>query len=137
MANMVNSCILEGNLVRDGVLSYTSTGSAILKASVASNRSYRKGEETVQEVSFFDIELWGNQAERFQQYAKKGACIRVVGRLKQDRWQDKEGKTRTAVKIVAEHLELKKFEKKQEQAPKTVEPQEVQLDNNELDYIPF
>ena len=136
MANMVNTCIIEGNLVRDGVLGYTPAGSAILKISVASNRSYRKGEEWVQEASYFDVEVWGQLAESFQQYCKKGSCIRVVGRLKQDRWQDKAGKTRTAVKIVAEHIELKKFEKKQEQAPKTVEPQEVQADN-ELDYIPF
>lgn len=132
MANMVNSCIIEGNLVRDGVLGYTPTGSAILKLSVASNRYYRKGDELVQEVSYFDVEAWGQLAERFQQYAKKGTCIRVVGRLKQNRWQDKDGKTRTAVKIVAEHIELTKFEKKQGQ-----EPQEVQADNNELDFIPF
>jgi single-strand DNA-binding protein len=33
--------------------------------------------------------------------------VRVVGRLKQDRWEDPEGKTRSKVHIVAEHVEFK------------------------------
>jgi single-strand DNA-binding protein len=33
--------------------------------------------------------------------------VRVVGRLKQDRWTGTDGKPRSAVKIVAEHVEFK------------------------------
>ncbi len=33
--------------------------------------------------------------------------MRVVGRLKQDRWEDAEGKTRSKVHIIAEHVEFK------------------------------
>jgi len=39
----------------------------------------------------------------------------VVGRLKQDRWIDPEGKQRARVKIVAEHVEFKAI--KQGDAP--------------------
>jgi single-strand DNA-binding protein len=31
----------------------------------------------------------------------------VVGRLKQDRWQDPEGKPHSKIKIIAEHIEFK------------------------------
>jgi single-strand DNA-binding protein len=38
--------------------------------------------------------------------------VRVVGRLKQDRWTDPEGKGRSKVLIVAEHVEFKPQPKK-------------------------
>ena len=37
----------------------------------------------------------------------KGSGVRVVGRLKQDRWNSEDGKARSRVKIVAEHIEAK------------------------------
>jgi len=39
-----------------------------------------------------------------------------VGRLKQDRWTDTEGKTRSKVKIVAEHVEFKPMQRKEDEA---------------------
>jgi single-strand DNA-binding protein len=41
--------------------------------------------------------------------------VRVVGRLKQDRWNDRDGKSRSKVTIVAEHVEFRP-ELKQETA---------------------
>jgi len=47
--------------------------------------------------------------------------VRVVGRLKQDRWSDQDGKGRSKVFIVAEHVEfkpqLKKDGDEKEEAP--------------------
>ena len=37
----------------------------------------------------------------------KGRGVRVVGRLKQDRWVGKDGKNYSKVKVVAEHIEFK------------------------------
>lgn len=36
-----------------------------------------------------------------------GGGVRVVGRLKQDRWTDPDGKPHSRVLIVAEHVEFK------------------------------
>ena len=33
--------------------------------------------------------------------------MRVVGRLKQDRWKDKDGKNQNRIYVVAEHVECK------------------------------
>jgi single-strand DNA-binding protein len=41
------------------------------------------------------------------EYCKKGRGVRVVGRLKQDRWAGPEGQGRSKVSIVAEHVEFK------------------------------
>jgi single-strand DNA-binding protein len=59
------------------------------------------------EVSFFDVESWGKLAESAKNNGHKGRGVRVVGRLKQDRWQDREGKAESKVSIVAEHLEFR------------------------------
>ena len=74
---------------------------------VACNRFYKQEEELQKEVSYFDVTTWNRQAEVCNEYLTKGRGVRVVGRLKQDRWEDAEGKTRSKVHIVAEHVEFK------------------------------
>jgi single-strand DNA-binding protein len=44
----------------------------------------------------------------------KGRGVRVVGRLKQDRWNDANGKQRSKVTIVAEHVEFRPEFKREE-----------------------
>ncbi len=62
---------------------------------------------TGQEVSFFEVTTWSRLAEVCGEYLKKGRGVRVVGRLKQDRWTDQEGKPHSRVHIIAEHVEFK------------------------------
>lgn len=112
--NNLNSILLEGNLTRDPELSYTPSGTAVCRFSIAVNRSYKLNEEYQDEVSFFDIEIWSRQAEVCAEYLKKGRGVRVVGRLKQDRWTDSDGNTRSKVKIVGEHVEFKPERKNDE-----------------------
>ncbi|MDC7223150.1 MAG: single-stranded DNA-binding protein [Spirochaetales bacterium] len=113
--NALNSIILEGNLVRKPDAKLTSKGTAVCRFTVASNRFYRLdgSEEGKEEVSFFDVETWARQAEICEKYLDRGRGIRVVGRLKQDRWTDKEGKNQSRVKIVADHIEFRPRSKKQ------------------------
>jgi single-strand DNA-binding protein len=93
--------------VEDAELSYSPKGVAACKFTVASNRFYKQEEELQKEVSYFDVTTWTRLAEVCGEYLKKGRGVRVVGRLKQDRWTDQEGKGRSKVYIVAEHVEFK------------------------------
>ncbi|MBO5137617.1 MAG: single-stranded DNA-binding protein [Spirochaetaceae bacterium] len=103
-----NSIVLEGHVVRDPETRETPKGTGICLFPIAVNRAYRASTgERKQEVSFFDIETWGNLADACAKYCNKGRGIRVVGRLKQNRWQDTEGKTQSRIKIVAEHVDFK------------------------------
>jgi single-strand DNA-binding protein len=74
---------------------------------LASNRFFKQDEETQKEVSFFEVTTWSRLAEVCGEYLKKGRGVRVVGRLKQDRWTSPEGQGRSKVSIVAEHVEFK------------------------------
>jgi single-strand DNA-binding protein len=105
--NNLNSILLEGNLVRDPEISYTPKGTPVCNFTVASNRYFKREEELEEEVSYFDVTVWNRLAEVCKEYLTKGRGVRVVGRLKQDRWEDPEGKTRSKVHIVAEHVEFK------------------------------
>ena len=105
--NNLNSILIEGNLVRDPELSYTSKGTAVCAFCVACNRFWKQEQETQKEVSYFDVTTWNRLAETCGEYLKKGRGVRVVGRLKQDRWSDQEGRNHSRVLIIAEHVEFK------------------------------
>lgn len=105
--NQLNSILIEGNLTRDPQLKETPRGTQLCTFGLASNRYMRKGEEYEKETSFFDIETWSGLAQTCGDKLRKGRGVRVVGRLKQDRWTGTDGKPRSAIKIVAEHVEFK------------------------------
>jgi single-strand DNA-binding protein len=112
--NSLNSVLLEGNLTRDPELKYTPKGTAVCSFAIASNRSFKQEEEYQQEVSYFDVTTWSHLAEVCNEYLKKGRGVRVVGRLKQDRWDDPEGNGRSKVFVIAEHVEFKPERKKED-----------------------
>ncbi len=114
MLNNLNSIIIEGNLVRDPLLKTIPNGHQVCSFALASNRFYKQNDETEKEVSFFEVETWSRLAETCGQTLKKGRGVRVVGRLKQDRWEDATGKSQSRLKIVAEHVEFKPVFKKNE-----------------------
>ena len=100
----LNTVMVEGNLARDPELKYTPSGTAICTFSIGTNRSYRKDGEWKKEASFFDIVLWAKLAEHFAEKLIKGTRVRVIGSLKQERWET-DGKTRSRVSIVADNVD--------------------------------
>jgi single-strand DNA-binding protein len=102
----VNRVILAGNLTRDPETRRIPSGTAVCDFSVAVNRTWtdRTTNEKREEVSFIDVETWGRQAEVAQEYLKKGRAVLIEGRLKQDRWESKEGKKMSRLKVYAERL---------------------------------
>ena len=96
----LNSVNIMGNLTRDPEIKYIPSGKAVCSLSIANNRVYTKNGEKVTEVSYFDVEVWGQAAENCSKYLTKGNGIIVEVRLRQDRWE-KDGKTQSRVRISA------------------------------------
>ena len=105
--NSLNSILLEGNLTRDPETKTLPSGTQVCNFSVASNRFYKQNDALEKEVSYFDVEAWARLGQSCSDILKKGRGVRVVGRLKQDRWIDALGKSHSKVKVVAEHVEYK------------------------------
>jgi single-strand DNA-binding protein len=98
----INSVIIGGNLTRDPEVRYTPQGSAVTSFGLAVNRIFKTRDgEKKEEVNFFDIDVWGRQAETCGEYLKKGSPVLIEGRLKQDTWENREGQKRSKVKIRA------------------------------------
>jgi single-strand DNA-binding protein len=116
--NNLNSVLIEGNLVRDPLLKSTAKGTSVCTFSLASNRFYKQDNMLEKEVSFFDVESWSKLAENCYNLGRKGRGVRVVGRLKQDRWNGPDGKLHSKVSIVAEHVEFRPEFKKEEEMEK-------------------
>ena len=105
--NNLNSVLIEGNMVREPQFRTTPKGTSVCTFILASNRYFMQESGVEKEVSFFEVETWAKLAEACGNLGKKGRGVRVVGRLKQDRWIDNAGKKHSKVTIVAEHVEFR------------------------------
>ena len=105
--NSLNSVLIEGNMVRDPLVRTTQKGTFVGNFTIASNRFYRHDANLEKEVGFFEVEVWGKLAEVATNKGRKGRGVRVVGRLKQDRWTGNDGKNHSKIAIVAEHVEYR------------------------------
>jgi single-strand DNA-binding protein len=112
--NHLNSIIIEGNIVSDPALKGTSNGVAVCKFKIASDRFYKKNFQLEKEVTFVEIESWGKLAETIGKHGYKGRGVRITGRLKQDRWDGPDGNPRSKLMIVANEIELRKEETRNE-----------------------
>ena len=101
----INTVILIGNLTRDAGLKNVGATS-VLNFSIAVSDDYLKDGQKVEQSYFFDCVVWGKRAESLQRFLNKGSKIAVEGSLKQDRWQDQDGKNRSKCKINATNVVL-------------------------------
>ncbi len=101
----VNHVVLIGRLTRDAELKYTNTGFAVSKLGIAVNRRKKSDAGWTEEVSYFDVVLWGKTAEALNQYLVKGKQIAVEGELRQNRWEQ-DGQNRSKVEISANNIQL-------------------------------
>lgn len=107
--NALNQVILEGNVVRAATRKETPTGRYVCTLPIAVNRTYKAvSGDTVNEVGYYDIQAWGDKfCDLIESQGFKGRGVRIVGRLKQDRWTSKDGKATSKIYIVAEHVDFK------------------------------
>ena len=101
--------VIEGNLTQDPELKTVPSGKNTCRFPIATNRHYRNAErKLIEETTFITVDTWGTLAENCSKYLHKGRGVRVVGRLRQDRWQDDEENTHERYIIVAEHVEFQR-----------------------------
>lgn len=97
--------VLVGRLTRDAELKYTNSGQAVCHFSVATSTRRKKGDQWVDEPSYWDVDLWGKSGESLNQYLTKGKLVAVEGSMRQDRWEQ-DGQTRTKVIVSANTVQL-------------------------------
>ena len=77
-----------GRLGRDPEAKYLQTGNVVTNASIGINRPGAKKDDG-QEADWIKLEIWGEDGQRFADTCRKGQEVHVVGRVKTDRWTDR------------------------------------------------
>ena len=98
---MINSLVLVGRAGRDPEMRYFESGRVKTTFSMAVNRPTKE-----KETDWFDIEIWGRQAEIAGEYVRKGSLIGIEGRLDFNRWTDDSGNKNIKPVIAATALRL-------------------------------
>jgi single-strand DNA-binding protein len=107
MAN-INRVVLVGNLTKDPELRHTPSGNPVCKLRIAVN-TRQKDAATGQwgdKPNYFDVTVWGNQAESCAQYLSKGRPVGIDGRLDWREWEAQDGSKRQAVEIIADTVQF-------------------------------
>lgn len=108
MAASVNKVFLIGNLTAEPEIRQLPSGESIASFSLAMNRRYTNSRgEQVEDTTFVEIDAFGRTAEVIRQYVHKGDPLYVEGRLRQDRWVDKQtNQQRSRLKVVADNTQM-------------------------------
>ena len=100
--NPINSIIIEGTI---GNVDKSLNGMTEFELHYERTHKFPSG-ETLTEKSYFTVQTIGKLSEVFRSNADNGRGVRVVGRLKQIRYE-LDGKEHSRNVIVAEHVEFK------------------------------
>ena len=97
---------IVGNVGRDADLKYTPQGVAMLKFSVAVNKTTGKGEDKRQTTTWFNITLWRERAESLAPYITSGMQVLVTGEVAVSPYTDKNGKPAASLELTANEVKL-------------------------------
>ncbi len=118
MAGDLNRVILVGRLTRDPELRHLPSGAPVLEMGVAVNgRQQDDGGNWVDKPNFFDVKVYGNQAEMLSQHLSKGRRIGIDGRLDWRSWEAQDGTKRSKVDVVAQNVQFLDSRTDAESAP--------------------
>lgn len=99
----MNSVNISGRLVRDPEMRGGST--SVVHITVAVDGYNRSTKE--KEADFFNVVVFGQQAEFVNSYGAKGREVSVSGRLHNNQWTDKNtGEKKSRIEIIADAIEL-------------------------------
>mgnify|MGYP006204437233 CR=1 FL=1 len=85
---MLNTVVLLGRLGQDPEIKYFESGSVKARFSIAVDRTFSKENKI---TDWFNIEVWGRQAEFVGEWVKKGSLVSVQGQMEINRYSDQAG----------------------------------------------
>ncbi len=108
----MNHVTLLGRVTRDPELRYTQGGMAMVRFSVAVDRSLSREKKQEMEskgqptADFINVVCWGRLAESCTQYTAKGKRVLVQGRIQTGSYEGQDGVRRYTTDVVASSVEF-------------------------------
>jgi len=142
MATTFNKVIGIFRLGKDPEIRYSPAGMAVANFSGASDYSRKVDDEWKKETEWTRMVAFGKTAERIGEQLLKGSLIYVEGRLKTNKWDDKDGVTKYSTDVIVNVINFldgytkKSYEGNDEQQAPATKSKVVPL-YPEDDDIPF
>lgn len=128
----LNVVTLVGRLAQDAEM--RQAGETVVSSfSIAVSDGFGEKAKT----SFFNVNVWGKQADALTKYLVKGTQVGVTGKLAQESWKTKDGETRYNVKVVATNIQLLGSKKSEGTSSSQQSQKQVDLGDIASDDLPF
>lgn len=98
---MINKVILLGNLGRDP----EHTGK-VCKFSMATTSRKKDGDDWVDFTEWHRVVCFGKMADSAVKYMSKGSQCYVEGKMRTNKWEDKDGNTRYTTEVIADLIKF-------------------------------
>ena len=102
----INLVTLIGHVGRDPEYYNLENKWPIAKTSLATSESWKKDNQEVTDTEWHNIVFYNHLAKTAYKYIKKGRKIFVRGKIKTQKWQDKDGVQRQSTDIIAHDMQL-------------------------------
>lgn len=102
----INQVVLQGRLGADPELRYLPNQTPVCNLSIAVSKRWKdkNSGENKEQTHWFDVAVFGAQADACNQHLAKGQQVTVAGELQQDTWQAQDGSKRSKVKVKAHQV---------------------------------
>jgi len=102
---MVNKVILIGNLGADPESRTTNSGMAVTNLRLATTTRHKNQEgEWTDQTEWHRVVCFGRTAENTARFLRKGRQVFVEGRIRTNKWQDRDGNTRYTTEVIANEV---------------------------------
>lgn len=129
----MNSCIFTGRLTADPEMRSTQDGKFVASFTLAVDQGFGDKKTT----SFFEFTAWEKQAESLGKYTGRGSKIAVMSYAKQERWEDRNGSKRSAVKFVCTAWEFADSKTEHKTEPKVDKDGYMDVTDTISEGLPF
>lgn len=102
---MINKVILVGNLGADPELKETKGNTKVCTLRVATTDNIKKKDGTWEKITDWHmVVLFGSNALNASEHLSKGRQVYIEGRLKTDKYTDKDGNERYQTKVIGDNI---------------------------------
>jgi single-strand DNA-binding protein len=105
-----------GRLGGDPELKTFDSGACVARANIAINKPGAKKDDG-QQPDWFTVQIWDQAGIEFADQCRKGQLLDVTGRVKSERWTDRNGEEKTRLVVMAEQWALVDSQGQRQPAP--------------------
>ena len=128
----MNVITLVGRAGRDPEVKYFESGTMVANLSLAVN-----GRTKDADAEWFNLEIWGKQAQVAADYVRKGSLIGVYGSVKTEKWTDRAtGEERKKMVVTVDRLQLLGSKRDNQTSPQREQSSGTAWDASEEE-VPF